>query len=205
MTLEVRITPRETEEERCPYCHDALLDVGEAAHRIECPACHTWHHLACIMELGRCTIRGCERPLEVSEERAAGAARSRFHQEVQARIRERVRGFVRQHCKKPAGPAELVPALQMAVLQARRAEERGDWATAAEWWGEAASIETIAKPGQLSEARDRVDPDEARARADMLLVWAKWRAARRLLGSFLLLLLALTIAGLILIALTRLR
>ncbi len=92
--------------ERCPYCHDLL---GEGGARITCPSCATEHHVECALELGRCTVLGCERTLEVAghqeEERRAPRRESPARRAIRERLAQRARSFVRDHARRP-GDAE---------------------------------------------------------------------------------------------------
>jgi hypothetical protein len=207
VTVEVRVREREAEE-RCPYCKDALDSDGAAADdaRVECEGCGTSHHLACILELGRCTIRGCERPLEASavpEERRRGV-RSSALAEIARRYRERASRFVRDNVRPPEGPERLRRALDEAFTAAEAAEARRDWQAAADAWGEVARIETIARPGDLDGARRRLDADLARAQAEMHQARLRHKAqlARTVvLLAGLLLLILLALFGVLLYAL----
>ncbi len=50
--------PRLSLERRCPYCHQELGSDQEAG-LARCRACGTWHHEACLMEHGACSVYGC--------------------------------------------------------------------------------------------------------------------------------------------------
>lgn len=55
--------------ERCPYCHDAFEETGEAADaRVSCALCGAPHHAQCFLENRRCSVMGCGS----AEVRAAG-------------------------------------------------------------------------------------------------------------------------------------
>lgn len=60
---------------RCPYCHD---DLGSDAGPVTaCASCATSHHASCLLELGRCAVAGCARPVPADQAaalRAAGVA-----------------------------------------------------------------------------------------------------------------------------------
>lgn len=77
----MKFQARETETERCPYCHD-----GFAGERVTCTTCRTPHHPACMEELGGCTVLGCP---------GAQARPESSVEEVRARLRERVRRMER--------------------------------------------------------------------------------------------------------------
>lgn len=63
---------------RCPYCHDGLSDEeGGPARlaRVACSGCGAAHHGACLLELARCAVNGCARPIgpqQAAELRARG-------------------------------------------------------------------------------------------------------------------------------------
>jgi hypothetical protein len=173
--------------ERCPYCHDALVDEVAPAAEVRCDGCGTSHHEACIEELGRCTVFGCARPLVappvelVEGKPVRPRVRSRFFRDLQARVRARARSFVQTQSSQPTAREELAGLLELALDQAERAMSRAKWAAAAEWWGEAARLETIARPGDLDHARRRIDADRGREIASALqtihhLGWLRQRS-----------------------------
>lgn len=93
-------------DERCPYCHDALATgAGDAPDedRIPCGGCGTVHHRACVEELGRCTIAGCERPMAAPRRAAAAAVGAAATEAVRRRLAARAADFVSAHCT-PAPP-----------------------------------------------------------------------------------------------------
>ncbi len=149
-----RVVARETPaDQRCPYCHDALASSEDlpADDLVECDGCRTRHHRACIEELGRCTIRGCERSLRVeprAEPAVEGSRRSAVQREVERRLRERVRGFLHAHARA-AGAAGGRAEVEAAHEAARAAERAGDLVAAAEAWKEVARCLTLARPEEL--------------------------------------------------------
>lgn len=57
-TVEVSVAAKETAQRpTCPYCRDTIAEADQAA----CEGCATPHHAGCLSELGKCTVRGCER------------------------------------------------------------------------------------------------------------------------------------------------
>ncbi len=152
-----RVVARETPaDHRCPYCHDALASGADlpADDLVECDGCRTRHHRACIEELGRCTIRGCERSLRVAPATAldqpvpAAELRSAVRREVERRLRERARTFVQANARA-VGADGGREALETALAEARRAEARGDLPGASEAWHEVARRLTLARPEEL--------------------------------------------------------
>ncbi len=105
----MELTARRAErsaDERCPYCHDALAAPALKASEdlVACPGCATSHHRSCVEELGRCTIRGCERPLVLAPEVDAVTGRVRrapITEEIRRRLRDRARRFVADHATAP--------------------------------------------------------------------------------------------------------
>lgn len=200
MSPEITVRRREgasPRAERCPYCHDALDDARASDDQVRCEGCGTAHHLACIAELGRCTVMGCARPLLAAAVPIADTdpVRSRAWREVQRRIRGRVREFVLTHCRSPAlDAAELRRLLGVTLAAAERAERSGELEEAAELYGEVARIETLARPGDLDGAPRRVDADLARELSETLQ--ARARSRRRVRSA---LAAALLVAGLTLL------
>lgn len=99
MTEALRQRPSEV---RCPYCHDGL-EIG-ALELVECPACHTRHHVVCVEELGRCSVHGCEQELPGIQ---AGSRVDPPSTEVEAlrrRIRERARIYVKRQALREGAP-----------------------------------------------------------------------------------------------------
>jgi hypothetical protein len=174
--LHARLREESTAHERCPYCHDALGADVVHDERVVCPGCATTHHRACIAELGRCTIRGCERPISLPADAPQDVAgrHSAFYREVQRRIRERVRGFVREHCRPTDPPGGLLERRDAALRQAELAEAEGDLAAAAEWFHEAASLQRRARHGELRHGQRAQHADALAAHAARL----ERRAAR---------------------------
>lgn len=179
MELHAKLRGEATSRERCPYCHDALGEDTLHDERIECPGCRTTHHRACIAELGRCTIRGCERPISVPVVAPAELAgkHSAIHREVQRRIRERVRTFVRDHVRANEAPGSLVERRDAALRQAEIAEAEDDLAAAAEWYHEVARLQRTARPDELPYGQRTDHADAYAAHATRL----DRRAARRVM------------------------
>jgi hypothetical protein len=165
--VDVQARRREATE-RCPYCHDVIVDATDLAReRITCAGCGTTHHEACLAELGRCTVRGCEREVVVArtpEVEARLAARSAVYREVQRRIRARVRGFVRDNCRPASDRHAVDPVTRIDdVLRAAEAARRdGRWLDAA-----AAFEEVVRRISDLpaQEGSVRLDATAADARA----------------------------------------
>lgn len=173
----IELRPRAEAHERCPYCHDWLeTPVGRTTlpgDLVVCGGCHTAHHRVCIEELGRCTVRGCERVLELGGPAApaqaapepAEAPRSAAFREVRAHIRDRVRVFVRDNVhRNDDGPDDRVRLrldLADAIRRAQEAERTGDLAARAESLHDMARIERLARPGQLAGVPGRISADEA--------------------------------------------
>jgi hypothetical protein len=104
-----RLRPRPSDVERCPYCHDALVQTG-SDDRVRCEGCGTDHHAGCIAELGRCTVLGCEHPLTAEEAPERGSAKdSQRIRLVRRQVRQRVRSFVREHARSAATYGEMDP------------------------------------------------------------------------------------------------
>jgi hypothetical protein len=121
---QVKISPRQGDtEDRCPYCHDLL--AAEDDPRVECEGCGTQHHLACLTELGRCTVMGCDRPIDAGALASLPPATSRVQRVIRQRQRERARQFVRRHAHAP----------QTSPGQARRASREGGWREKPGWLG----------------------------------------------------------------------
>lgn len=179
--MDVQARPRDVSA-RCPYCHDTL-DGGSADQRIQCLGCGTSHHVACVAELGRCTVYGCERPFYAADvERArAGAPRSSAWLAVRGRIRERVRSFVREHARSPTSPAEVRDAYEAACVAIRSAERADDDVAATEALRAAARALETGRGLDLDWAWCSVDPDDLRARARRLD--ERREAARTLRGA----------------------
>lgn len=165
----------------------AARDGGPPSDELECLGCGTSHHLACVAEVGRCTVLGCERPFfPAALERArAGASRSSAYLAVRRRIRERVRSFVREHAR-PRSAAALEAELEAARTAATAAEGRGDpaaWAEALR--AQAATIEA-ARGLDLAWSWRADPPDGLRARArrleERLEVRRALRSAARLVA-----------------------
>ena len=91
-------------EVRCPYCHDAL--EAEALDIVTCPGCRTRHHVACVQELGHCSVHGCGRALPEAEPRQAASPEI---EALRRRIRERARRYASRQARTP-GPATPPPA-----------------------------------------------------------------------------------------------
>lgn len=165
--MDVQARPRDAAT-RCPYCHDALTEGPD--DRIECVGCGTSHHVACVAELGRCSVRGCERPFYVAEvERArAGGRRSPVVLAVSARIRDRVRSYVRAHARAPSSPDEARAAYDAAQAEAASAAAGGDQARAAEALRTAARALEVGRELDLEWAWQACDPDALRERARRL-------------------------------------
>lgn len=189
MSLEVVVRPTgdRARDERCPYCHDVLDEARASDEEVRCDGCGTTHHLACIVELGRCTVIGCERPLAASglaaDALARGSARSRVLREVQRRIRRRARTFVQANCRAPTStPAQLPGLLAVTLEHAERARRDGEWEAAAHLWGEVARIATLSRPDDLAGAPHRVDPEYARELAETMEAYARDAQRLRLIG-----------------------
>ncbi len=197
--MDVQARPRDASE-RCPYCHDAL-GGGPDGERVPCLGCGTSHHLACVAELGRCTVHGCQRPFFGAElERAqAGARRSSAYLAVRQRIRDRVRAFVRTNTRAPSTPPELRAAYEAGTTALREAERAGDPAAAAEALRAAARTLEAARGLDLDWAWSHGDPDDLRKRARALEERAETaRALRAALGVLAILLAGLLAAALVL-------
>ncbi len=142
---------REGTVERCPYCHDLL---EEAAPQITCPGCATSHHVECVRELGRCTVFGCERPLD--EEQLAEVARHRDSRAVRAvrqQLRQRARAFVRSHARRPNDREAM---LERALLELDDAQRRGDRKAARAAADAVVHVEQFLSLGQIAAVRERV-------------------------------------------------
>ncbi|MDF1665434.1 MAG: RING finger protein [Planctomycetota bacterium] len=63
---EARWQELESEEKRCPYCHEAFKDTLSSAARVSCTQCESEHHRDCFEDHGRCAIYACDS--EESEE-----------------------------------------------------------------------------------------------------------------------------------------
>lgn len=162
--MELQATPRAAVE-RCPYCHDVIVGAaGLDSELITCAGCGTQHHEACLLELGRCTIRGCERELVVvrtPEVEARLASRSPFYREVHRRISARARAFVRSNCKPPSEglpfrfdfDARDVTLIRETLLSGHRARQDRRWEEAAASFEEAErlirSLPALASSDQL--------------------------------------------------------
>jgi hypothetical protein len=171
----IELRPRAEAHERCPYCHDWLeTPVGRTTlpgDLVVCGGCHTAHHRVCIEELGRCTVRGCERVLELggppapAAEEPAEAPRSSAFRAARAHIRDKVRVFVRDNVHRNDGGAEDGVRLRLeladAIVRAREAERTGDLQARADALHDVARIERLARPGQLQGVRGRIPADEA--------------------------------------------
>ncbi|MCO5166488.1 MAG: hypothetical protein M9894_09000 [Planctomycetes bacterium] len=164
--MDVQVRPRDAPAARCPYCHDALNDAAAADDQVRCDGCGTCHHLACVLELGRCTVMGCERSLIVSGVLAPapedGSARSRLWRAVQRQVRAKARAFVLEHCRAPVDATEDLSArIELAIAEAERATADGAWPEAADLWDEAARLEVLARVAGVEGGARRVDPARA--------------------------------------------
>ncbi len=222
-----RVVARETPaDHRCPYCHDALAS-GEALPAddlVECDGCRTRHHRACIEELGRCTIRGCERSLHVAPPTAldqpipAAELRSAVRREVERRLRERARTFV-QNNARPVSEAGGRAEVEAVFAAAREAEREDDLDLAATRWHELARLLVLVRPEELrgleleNAARRFALPSHAAAQDTALAAeWAVDTAkslagranalrVRKALGVVCLTLLGLVVASVIVVTL----
>lgn len=167
--MDVQARRREATE-RCPYCRDVIDGAADlASELITCAGCGTQHHEACLAELGRCTVRGCEREVVVvrtPEVEARLAARSAVYREVQRRIRARVRGFVRDNCRPASERLALEPVTRIeVVLRAAEAARRdGRWLDAAVAFEEVVRLISDL-PAQEGSARLDTTAADARAQA----------------------------------------
>jgi hypothetical protein len=165
--VELQARAREAVE-RCPYCHDVIVGAADlASELITCAGCGTQHHEACLLELGRCTVRGCEREIVVVRTPALEArlaSRSPFYREVHRRISARARTFVHNNCRPPSDrhsvhPIDKIDAVLKAAHQARR---DGRWLDAAVAFEEAERL-ILSIPALSSSARLSATAADARA------------------------------------------
>lgn len=56
---EARYRELETDEKRCPYCHDAFGDEADTESRVTCDLCESEHHSDCFEENGHCAVYAC--------------------------------------------------------------------------------------------------------------------------------------------------
>lgn len=121
MQVSARVHPGPSHE-RCPYCRDELQAAD--AELVECQGCGTTHHAACLEELGRCTIMGCDRAAPLTELPALGPGGSASRRAaVRATIRERAeraRRFARRNMSDTSGEP-------IDHDEARRRAARQDW------------------------------------------------------------------------------
>ena len=121
----MQITPRERGERvRCPYCHDLLAE--EVLEPITCTGCGTVHHRACLEELGRCTVLGCEAGLTFAHRSEPSGPQ--YRQILRKRVRRRARAYAETQAKRSPPPRPQEP-----LAPIRRAEESflfriHDWA-----------------------------------------------------------------------------
>ncbi len=61
MVDEVRARPKPAEDERCAFCHDAILGdpLDAGLLRAECSKCRAPHHAGCFVENAGCAVMGC--------------------------------------------------------------------------------------------------------------------------------------------------
>lgn len=173
-TVSVDVQARRREAtERCPYCHDVIVDAADlTSERITCAGCGTQHHEACLAELGRCTVRGCEREVVVvrtPEVEARLAARSAVYREVRQRIRARAKEFVRGNCRPASDRHTVDPVTRIeGVLRAAHAARRdGRWLDAAVAYEEAERLLSDL-PARTTSARLDTTAADARALAVMM-------------------------------------
>ncbi|MGE0712224.1 MAG: hypothetical protein AB7N76_32160 [Planctomycetota bacterium] len=142
--LAPRLRAREGEV-RCPYCHDHL--AGEGEERITCPGCGTEHHVACALELRRCTTFGCERELEVEGDLPVDPT---IQREIRARARDRVQRFLERNSRE----VRLDERYRQALLGVVAARARGAWDEARQAWYTALHLRQQLDPEQLASLAD---------------------------------------------------
>lgn len=144
MHEQVKVSAREGEAEfRCPYCHDLLGEDEPGEARVDCEGCGTSHHLACLTELGRCTVLGCDRPIDAAVLEERPPATSRMQRLIRQRQRDRVRQFVRRNTQAAEGD----------LREARLAGREGGWgrqrAPSQPLWGDAFVLHVLIATGLL--------------------------------------------------------
>lgn len=164
--VELSSRPRQREGlERCPYCHDLLGDTDLA--KIECPACHTQHHVACIQELGRCTVHGCEQSITAPVDMDRHLEDSPALRQIRTRLRQRARRFVRSNARNRRDQ------LLEAMARAREHEAAGRLEEASRAYADVAYFERLPElesDPQLEAVPGRLSPIEARRKSRALLV-----------------------------------
>jgi hypothetical protein len=146
--------------ERCPYCHD--LTENQRLAEIECPACQTTHHRACIQELGRCSVYGCEEPIDPGSGDEIMLRESPAMRKIRARYRDRARQFVRNNTR------DLRGQIEEALEFARISEAERHWEAAAEAYSDLAYLERRAiarRDRSLETIVGRMTAAAARAKA----------------------------------------
>jgi hypothetical protein len=176
-----RPIPREAAEERCPYCHDQL--AAQVLAKIECPGCQTTHHRICIQELGRCSVYGCEHPLDPGSDDGTCLDDSPIRRVVRQRMRDRARRFAES--RRRDLPERILESLQQA--QADEANHR--YAEAERGFHEVEYLLRLAREDGVTlpeEWRERMSLGEAKARARAMVQRRHERYARRLFWGLLL-------------------
>ncbi len=128
---------------------------------IECPACRTTHHRACIQELGRCSVYGCEEPIDPGSGDEIMLHESPAMRKIRARYRNRARQFVRNNTRDLRGRIE--EALEFALIS----EAEGHWEAAGEAYWDLAYLERLSEARRdrtLETIRGRMTPAAARAK-----------------------------------------
>ena len=173
--MELTTRPRLDSDQRCPYCHDLLVEVQEP---IRCESCGTEHHAECVRELGRCTTMGCERSLALSAEVPLEPS---IRRQLRERIRQRVRRFVSDNVSER--PSRDLEALRLEMFLSAQAELEQ---ALAEWSPRLGSTESAQQTEELSLTLqrgqllfERVEPAEQDARASAFVALVA-RARREL-------------------------
>src|SRR5579871_5994143 len=106
--------------ERCPFCHDALLEGEDAGTlRSECARCGTPHHASCFVENGGCALMGCgeKRARRVGDLEATLDLKE-LSRAVNARVEERVSPEEKDRALRQIGlaGAALAAAIVLALV-----------------------------------------------------------------------------------------
>lgn len=148
----------EPAHQRCPYCHDEI-GGAEPAERVRCSGCHTEHHLACLDELGRCSVAGCASGpvprLRPGSTRPTTVHARAMRERIQARMR-------RTHISAPPDRTPVEARLLAALEGARECWRENRLPDAIALLEVVAEIEETTPSAELARVPGRMSPERAR-------------------------------------------